>query len=109
MIIVEGEKSADFGAEKFLDPDNHICLSWPGGASNVSKADWFALEGRKALIWGDYDAARIRAQHEVCEELKKLDNVAVKAINHNLLSEKNFPNKWDLADPSSRWSFKRFY
>ena len=99
VVIVEGEKAADFGAEKFLDPDNHICLSWSGGASSVSKADWFALEGRKALIWGDYDAAGIRAQHEVCEELKKLDNVAVKAINHNLLSEKNFPNKWDLADP----------
>lgn len=99
VVIVEGEKAADFGAEKFLDPDNHICLSWPGGASSVSKADWSDLEGRKVLIWGDYDAAGIRAQHEVCEELKKLDNVAVKAINHDLLNEKNFPNKWDLADP----------
>ena len=99
VVIVEGEKAADFGAEKFLDPDNHICLSWPGGASSVSKADWSDLEGRKVLIWGDYDAAGIRAQHEVCEELKKLDNVAVKAINHDLLNEKDFPNKWDLADP----------
>jgi hypothetical protein len=99
VVIVEGEKAADFGAEKFLDPDKHICLSWSGGVSSVSKADWSALKGRKVLVWGDYDGAGIRAQHEVCAELKKLDNVVVRAIDHYLLYERDFPNKWDLADP----------
>jgi hypothetical protein len=99
VVIVEGEKAADLGAEKFLDPDKHICLSWSGGASSVSKADWSALEGRKVLVWGDYDSAGMRAQHEVCAELKKLDNIAIKVIDHDLLYERDFPNKWDLADP----------
>lgn len=99
VVIVEGEKAADFGSEKFLDSDKHICLSWSGGASSVSKADWSALEGRKVLVWGDYDGAGMRAQLEVCVELKKLDNVAVRAIDHDLLYERDFPNKWDLADP----------
>lgn len=99
VVIVEGEKAADLGAEKFLDKKGHICLSWAGGVNRVSKADWSQLEGRKVLVWGDHDTPGQKAQLEVCQELKKLSAVAVKAIDHKMLEERNFPEKWDLADP----------
>lgn len=98
VVVVEGEKAADLGADKFLDKEDYICISWPGGAKAVSKADWTPLEDRKVLVWGDNDEPGRKAQLNVCEELKKLENVAVKAIDYKLLEERNFPDKWDLAD-----------
>lgn len=99
VVIVEGEKAADLGAEKFLSKKGYICLSWSGGASSVTKANWLDLEGRKVLVWGDNDGPGKQAQLDVCEELKKLENVAVKAIDHKILEKNKFPEKWDLADP----------
>ena len=98
VVVVEGEKAADFGSDKFLDKESYICMSWAGGAQGVSKADWTPLEGRKVLVWGDHDAPGEKAQLDVCKELKKLDRVVVKAIDHELLDQRNFPEKWDLAD-----------
>ncbi len=99
VVIVEGEKAADLGGDKFLQKEKYVCLSWAGGARSVSKADWSPLEGRKVLVWGDNDEAGRKAQSDVCKELKKLDHIAVKAIDHTMLKEKNFSEKWDLADP----------
>ena len=97
--MLKEKKTADLGREKFLNKKGYICLSWSGGASSVSKADWSLLENRKVLIWGDNDKPGRKAQADICKELNKLDHVAVRAIDHNILEKNKFPEKWDLADP----------
>ena len=96
VIIVEGEKAADLGAEKFKNKEV-ICMSWPGGARAVKKADWSPLEGRSIVVWGDNDAPGRKAQKDVCEELQKLNSATIRAVDQEEL-KKCAPEKWDLGD-----------
>ncbi len=54
VLLLEGEKCAD--AARVLLADKFVCVTWPGGAQAVKKADWSTLAGRQVLIWPDCDA-----------------------------------------------------
>jgi len=97
ILIVEGEKTADKALEKLPDRD-FICMTWPGGASSVSKADWSPLFGREVVVWPDNDEAGFRAANQVCDELKKVCSSKVCMVERPELFAK-LPEKWDLADP----------
>ena len=97
VLIVEGEKTADKALEKFPDRD-FVCITWSGGASSVSKADWNPLFGREVVVWPDNDEAGFRAANLVCDELKKVCTSKVCMVERPELFAK-LPEKWDLADP----------
>jgi len=97
VMIVEGEKTADKALEKFCDK-NCICMTWPGGASSVSKADWSSLFEKDIMIWPDNDEAGFKAAGQVCDELKKIGAKEICIFDSKELFEK-LPPKWDLADP----------
>ncbi len=96
VLIVEGEKTADKAMEKFPDKD-FVCITWSGGASAVSKADWAPLVGRKVVIWPDNDAAGQKAAAVICDEMKQHGVREVYLVENKELFER-FPQKWDLAD-----------
>lgn len=52
VIVCEGEKAAE--AARLLFP-GFVCVSWPGGANAVDKADWLPLFGRDVTLWPDLD------------------------------------------------------
>ena len=97
VLIVEGEKTADKALEKFPGQD-FVCVTWQGGASAVSKADWGPLKGRKVIVWPDNDSAGYKAGETICSELKALGVQSLKLVDTHEL-KKHFPQKWDLADP----------
>ncbi len=97
VLIVEGEKTADKALEKIPDRDL-ICMTWSGGASSVSKADWSPLFGREVVVWPDNDEAGFKAAEQVCEELKKVCVSKVCMVERPELFAR-LPEKWDLADP----------
>ena len=112
ILIVEGEKTANKALEKLPDRD-FICMTWPGGASSVSKADWSPLFGRDVVVWPDNDEAGFRAANQACDELKKACASKVCMVERPELFAK-LSEKWDLADPlpegvkASSLSFKIF-
>ncbi|HNA62825.1 MAG TPA: hypothetical protein PKW79_07090, partial [Rhabdochlamydiaceae bacterium] len=97
ILLVEGEKTADH-ALTHLSGDHYICMTWSGGAGAVQKSDWTPLYGKKIIIWPDNDPAGYEAADKVCSELKKVGVESLRVVN-KLDLEKNFPPKWDLADP----------
>ena len=96
VLIVEGEKTADLALSK-LPGEDYICMTWPGGAGAVSRADWTPLAGRKVLVWPDNDPAGYQAGERVCQELRKVGASSLHLVNASEL-KKQFPEKWDLAD-----------
>ena len=67
VLIVEGEKCADAGAEL---PDL-VCVSWPGGGKAVDKTDLYPLAGRKVILWPDCDAQRDKKTGKLLPEEKQ--------------------------------------
>lgn len=96
VLVVEGEKTADLGLKKF-PKDSYICVTWPGGAGAVEKADWTPLTGRRVWVWPDNDLAGIQAASKVCQELRKVGVESLQQVEVSDL-KKLFPEKWDLAD-----------
>lgn len=97
ILVVEGEKTADQALQK-LRGESYICMTWPGGAGSVQKADWTPLQGRKVLIWPDNDQAGYDAADRTCHELRKVGVESIQLIDKEEL-KRHFPEKWDLADP----------
>jgi Ti-type conjugative transfer relaxase TraA len=97
VLIVEGEKTADLAGSKFPG-ENFVYITWPGGAGAVKKADWVPLAGRNIFIWPDNDRAGFQAADDLSKELRKIGVQSLRMINP-LDLQKNFPEKWDLADP----------
>lgn len=52
VIVCEGEKAAEAARQLATE---FVCLSWPGGANAVDKADWLPLAGRDVTLWPDLD------------------------------------------------------
>ena len=92
VLVVEGEKTANSAQVVFPD---HVAITWQGGASRISKADWSPLEGREVIYWPDNDDAG-RASVDVLQAALGL----VRAKSYSVVTcSGQFPNKWDLADP----------
>ncbi len=97
MVIVEGEKTADV-ANKLLNAQGMICLTWSGGAKATPLTDWSSLHGRDVIIWPDNDQAGFEAAGSICSELRKGGVKSLRVVDQDVLV-KVFPPKWDLADP----------
>ena len=59
IIIVEGEKCADFG-QKLVNPEKLIFTTWIGGGNAIHKTDWEPLKDRKVIKWADNDDVGIK-------------------------------------------------
>ena len=97
ILVVEGEKTAD-AANKLFAKDNIVCISWCGGAATVSKSDWTPLFGKQVVIWPDNDQVGFKAAETICTELRKVGVQSLHVVDNEILT-KQFPEKWDLADP----------
>jgi putative DNA primase/helicase len=55
-LVVEGEKATDAGQE--LMGDTCVVTSWMGGVESADKVSVKALEGRRVILFPDFDAQR---------------------------------------------------
>ncbi len=94
VLIVEGEKCADH-ANKFLNLEKTISLSWSGGANGVSLSDWTVLKNRNVIFWRDNDTAGTNAMQAIHSFIKYYTNLK-RWINIPI----DLPPKWDVADKS---------
>jgi hypothetical protein len=62
VLVVEGEKTADAAAAVF---DDHVAVTWSGGAGAVDKTNWAPLAGREVTLWPDNDEAGAAAMERV--------------------------------------------
>lgn len=86
VIIVEGEKARDAGAEVFKSA--HV-VSWAGGAQGIKSGDWDLLRGRKVVLWPDNDDPG----RDAMQKIAKLIDGQV-----SILDVSSLPPKSDLAD-----------
>lgn len=97
VLIVEGEKTAD-AANKLFQNENIIAVTWSGGASASSKTDFSLLFMREIIIWPDNDTPGFEACNKLCSDLRRIGVNSLRVISMPHL-RKEFPEKWDLADP----------
>lgn len=64
-LMVEGEKSADAAQE--LMGDACVAVSWMGGVESADKVSVKALEGRRVILWPDFDAQRVKLTKDEAE------------------------------------------
>lgn len=116
VIVVEGEKAADAGQQIF--GNNAVVVTWMGGVETADRANVRALEGRRVILWPDFDA-----QRDDAGELKPLHEQpgmrAMMAIATSLKGHArethmvrydpaNCAQGWDLADAQTEgWNFTR--
>jgi putative DNA primase/helicase len=106
VVICEGEKSADKAARIFL---KSVCMTSPGGAGSVSKADWKPLAGRCVLVWPDadkdgatYAASVAGILHAIGCEVSIIDAGALAGTAPD--GGQREPVKgWDAADAVDDW------
>lgn len=92
VLIVEGEKCANH-ANKFLNLEKTIAVSWAGGANGVKFSDWSVLKNRNVIYWRDNDIAGTNAMQSIHSIIKDLGGIR-RWVNVPL----DLPNKWDVAD-----------
>lgn len=117
VIVVEGEKAADAGQERFIELGipmaKLVVLSWPGGGKAVQHVDFSPLTGRSIGLWPDADQHVYPERHEragiVMPFLEQPGTVAmlgvwraIREIAANvkmILPPERVEDGWDLADP----------
>ena len=57
VLLVEGEKCADYGQRA---QEDFAVVTWPGGCGAVGKTDFSPLAGRMVVIWPDCDSKRVK-------------------------------------------------
>lgn len=92
VLLVEGEKTALAARDLF---PGYVCITWPGGAGRLSKADWSPLSGRHIVYWPDADDAG----HKTIAPIQRALGLIVAASLKVVQVSSAMPNKWDLADP----------
>lgn len=115
VLIVEGEKAADAARE--LAP-HYVVVTWPGGASAITKVDWSPVTGRSIVIWPDADTLTRpdgspipyeeqpgpAAAHKIAELVLPI------AKQIKVLDVSDHENGWDAADAVNEgWDSARFY
>jgi hypothetical protein len=91
VLLVEGEKVSCAARELIED---HVCVTWQGGAGGVGSADWSQLAGRLITIWPDNDDEGRRAGDEVARAVLAAGAAEVRMV----ALPPGLPNGWDLAD-----------
>lgn len=74
IMIVEGEKCADFVEEAFPD---YLGVCWQGGSNAVKKSDWALIKGKKVVIFPDNDRAGYKAANDVRNILSGSNDINV--------------------------------
>ncbi|WP_051849001.1 DUF3987 domain-containing protein [Thiomonas sp. FB-Cd] len=88
VIVTEGEKAADALVKL------GVIATTSGGASSADTADWAPLQGRRVLIWPDFDAAGAKYAQTVAAKLQGIA-AEVRIIDVVRL---NLPPKGDAAE-----------
>lgn len=108
VLIVEGEKAADYARKTFIEGE-YLVVTWSGGASAVGKTKWSWLAGRNVLIWPDADQAGVDAADAIVEKISHYCET-IKVINVSDIETKG----WDAADAKFKtfnefkeWVFSR--
>jgi putative DNA primase/helicase len=117
VIVVEGEKAADAGQEIF--GDTAVVVTWMGGVETADRAHVKPLEGRRVILWPDFDKLTERdsdAMLPLHEQpaMRAMMNIATRLkgiarethmVAYSLDDE--FPHGWDLADaPQRGWGLR---
>lgn len=116
VMVVEGEKTADMGQQKFIDAgvplEKLIVVSWAGGGKAVKYTDFSPLFGRRAGLWPDADLQRYVNEHPLAGQVMPfLEQPGTKAMLeiYDILASHcdpikfivppaDVPNGWDIAD-----------
>lgn len=116
VMLVEGEKSADAGQEKFIAAgvpiERLIVLGWPGGGKAVRFVDWSPLAGRNVGLWPDADQQNYVEGHQkegqrvpfldqpgTVAMLDIFDRIAADALAVKfIVPPEGVPCGWDIAD-----------
>lgn len=107
VIVVEGEKAADAGQAIF--GDHAVVVTWMGGVETADRANVKPLDGRRVILWPDFDQQRddagelkplheqpgMRAMMAIATALK---GVARETHMVRYRLDDAFPHGWDLAD-----------
>lgn len=93
VVIVEGEKAADFG-QKIL-PD-YVVVTWLGGTATAAKTEWSSLLKREVYIWPDNDEPGFKAADKI---KKALPNARI------MQPLEGKPRGWDAADATPDEAF----
>ena len=110
VLIVEGEKAADAGAE--LTQFAGLVVTCPVGGSNPAQhTDWTPLRGRKVYVLGDADDAGASFAAKVCKQAEGAGASSVQILSPEstyqaLVDEDGVPPKgWDIADAITQPEF----
>lgn len=107
VIVVEGEKAADAGQQLF--GEHAVVVTWMGGVETADRANVKALDGRRVILWPDFDqqrddAGELKPLHEqpgmraMMEIATRLKGVARETHMVRYALDDAFPSGWDLAD-----------
>lgn len=91
IIVVEGEKCADYGNSKIHHSDHrgkYVFVSWIGGSNAVPKTDFGILADKNVIHWSDNDKAGFDAT-------KRISGLIGGRFIH---IPEDKPEKWDVAD-----------
>lgn len=104
VLIGEGEKVAE--RLQAVMGETHVCMTWPGGAKAVKKADFRPIFNRKVILCPDYDLPGQKAMLEVARILKA-QQCKVSMIWEPLDEDRHLDG-WDLADEPDNDKVKEF-
>ncbi|MGE4424743.1 MAG: hypothetical protein AB7D39_20765 [Pseudodesulfovibrio sp.] len=91
VLVVEGEKATD--AARAIS-GGLVVVSWPGGSSAVSRADWLPLRGRRVALWPDNDKPGFNAMLAIAD---LADSVGF-TLAGIVLPDAAWPEGADIAD-----------
>lgn len=99
ILVVEGEKCADYANSVITDKNAFIAVSWPGGCNAITKADWTPIRGRSIVLWPDYDKPGVEAMSKLAEILSGMD-CEISVIDPSVLGLSDGGDIADIADVS---------
>ena len=91
VLIVEGEKTADCGADLF--GDRYVVTTTAGGEGKAGHSDLSPLADRDTVIWPDADAPGRKHAEDLARRAIEAGAASVRIVPTD-----DLPNKWDLAD-----------
>lgn len=98
VLLVEGCKAADAGAERFPE---FAVLSWCGGVGNAEKPDhndWSPLAGRDVILWPDADWVGANAMQHIAKHMAAVGAKAVQVVDLTPSTAEIDKKGWDVAD-----------
>jgi len=95
VVMVEGEKCADYGNKHF--GDKFIFMCWSGGGNGFAKSDFTVLNGRTVIMWPDADDPGMKAMINLGALLTQEPGTITNDVRLVTLPQ-GLPRGWDIAD-----------